>query len=174
MKNNDQSSNSPSEKRQMKTKLFLDIDGVVLRRTGKLTNRGMTEFQIANSAVSFLRWCADHFDCYWLTARSREGNIAEVERAFRHTVGNQNSSEQERSELSALVSGIPVARWGATKAEGFSAEEDFFWVDDNPDFSVLNWLDQHGLRSRLIVASTDQRPDDLARVQGIFMELQRE
>ncbi len=152
----------------MKTKLYLDVDGIFLRRTGRQTSRGMTEFQIANSAVSFLRWCTDNFDCYWLTARSREGDIAEVERAFRQAVRNQNSSEQERADLKDLVSGIPVARWGAMKATAFTSEQDFFWIDDNPDEASLTWLEQHGLSDRLVVASTDQRHDDLVRVQGIL------
>lgn len=166
----DKTPNSPSEKRHMKTKLFLDVDGIFLRRTGRSTARGMTEFAVANGATAFLRFCTENFDCFWLTARSREGNIAEVERAFRQAVRKQNSSEQERTELKALVSAVPVARWGAMKADGFCAEEDFIWIDDDPTAACLIWLEQHGLSSRLVVASTDQRPDDLVRVQGILTD----
>ena len=154
----------------MKTKLYLDVDGVLLRRTGQKTSRGLTEFQIANHATSFLRFCTDHFDCWWLTARSREGSIAEVERAFRHAVRNPAASERDRDDLKALVSGIPVAAWGETKADAFSAGEDFYWVDDNPDEASISWLDQNGLSGRLVVAATDQRFDDLVRVQGVLQE----
>jgi hypothetical protein len=154
----------------MKTKLFIDVDGVLLRRTGQKTSRGLTEFQIANHATSFLHFCSDHFDCWWLTARSREGNIAEVERAFRHAVRNPAASEQDRGDLKALVSGIPVAAWAETKADAFAAEDDFYWLDDNPDQVSLSWLDEHGLSGRLIVAETDRRPDDLIRVQGVLQE----
>ena len=160
-------------KERMKTKLYLDVDGVVLRRTGQLTARGTTEFEIANGAATFLRWCADHFDCIWLTARSRDGDTSEVERAFRHAVREKNSSEQEKADLMAYVSRIPVASWGATKAGGITVGEDFFWVDDDPDVSSLNWLEHHGLRSRLIAASTDQRHDDLSRVQVILADRRR-
>jgi hypothetical protein len=136
----------------MKTKLYLDVDGVMLRRTGRQTSRALTEFQIANHATTFLRFCTDKFDCYWLTARSREGDIAEVERAFRHAIRNPAASEQENDDLKGLVSGIPVAAWGETKADAFSADEDFYWLDDNPDEASISWLDQHGVSDRLIVA----------------------
>jgi hypothetical protein len=154
----------------MKTKLFLDVDGVLLRRTGQKTSRGLTEFQIANHATSFLRFCTDNFECYWLTARTREGSIAEVERAFRHAVRNPAASERERDDLKTLVSGIPVAAWGETKADAFSVEEDFYWIDDNPDRASKSWLEQHDLSDHLIVAATDQRSDDLVRVQGLLQE----
>jgi hypothetical protein len=157
----------------MKTKLFIDVDGVLLRRTGQKTSRGFTEFQIANHATTFLRFCTEHFDCWWLTARSRGGSIAEVERAFRHAVRNPAASEQDRDDLKALVIGVPVAAWRKTKADAFSAEEDFYWIDDNPDQSSLSWLDQHGLSSCLVVTSTDQHPDDLERCRAFLQETGR-
>jgi hypothetical protein len=154
----------------VKTKLYIDVDGVLLRRTGQQTSRGLTDFQIANHATSFLRFCTTNFDCYWLTARSREGNIAEVERAFRQAVPNPVSSEQEKDDLKTLVSGVPVAAWGETKADAFSAEEDFHWIDDNPDKASISWLDRNNLSDSLVVAETDRQPDDLVRVQGVLQE----
>ena len=56
------------------------------------------------------------------------------------------------------------------KADAFSAEEDFSWVDDNPDEASTSWLEQHDLSGRLIVASTDRKPDDLVRVQDFLQE----
>jgi hypothetical protein len=152
----------------MKTKLYLDVDGVVLMRTGRQTYRGLTEFQDADHATTFLRFCTEHFDCYWLTARSREGSIAEVKRAFGHAVPNPAATEQERDDLKALVSGIPVAAWGEMKADAFGVEEDFCWIDDNPDTLSLSWLKYHGLSDRLVVVITDQEPDDLVRVQSVL------
>jgi hypothetical protein len=152
----------------MKTKLYLDVDGVFLTRTGKRTSRGMTEFAIANGATDFLRYCTAYFDPYWLTARSHEGDIAEVERAFRQSVNTPMASGQDRDDLKALVSGTPVATWGETKADAFTREEDFYWIDDNPDALSITWLEEHGLSDRLVVASTDQHPDDLARVLGVL------
>jgi hypothetical protein len=154
----------------MKTKLHIDVDGVLLRRTGQQTSRGLTDFQISNHATSFLRFCTTNFDCYWLTARSREGNIAEIERAFRQAVPNLAASVQDRDDLKSIVRDVPVATWGEMKADAFSAEEDFYWIDDNPDKASISWLDAHNLNSCLVVTSTDQHPDDLERCRAFLQE----
>ena len=80
-------------------------------------------------------------------------------------------SDQEYTELMVLVGGIHVARWGAMKADAFVEEEGFFWVDDNPDEGSLEWLGRRGLGDRIVVASTDQRRDDLGRV---FFKLRKQ
>ena len=159
------------EKQYLRTKLYLDLDGVFLARTGQRTSRGLTEFQIANGAADLLRFCNENFNCYWLTARSLEGNIAEVERAFRHALSNSKASDQERVDLNTLVSDIPVAKWTKMKADAFTSEEDFYWIDDNPDHPSLSWLSQRSLDHRLVVVSTDQQPDDLTRVQAVLREI---
>ncbi len=43
-------------------KLYMDIDDTLLRH-GKLVN----------NAEEFLNWAVEHFDCYWLTTRDRQG-----------------------------------------------------------------------------------------------------
>jgi hypothetical protein len=148
----------------MKTNLYLDVDGVMLRRTPQ-------GFQVADHALLFLRFATDHFNAYWLTARSHEGNTAEVERAFRHAMPNPTASKQDRNALTKIVSAIPAAAWREMKAGAFSAEEDFYWIDDNPDQASQSWLEQQNLSSRIVVASTDQHPDDLSRVQGVLQEI---
>jgi hypothetical protein len=171
MKKEDNKPSTTSGSRLKKTKLFIDVDGVLLKRTGQQTSRGLTEFQNANHATTFLRFCISNFDCYWLTARSRAGSTAEVERAFRQAVPDPAASEHERNELKALVSAIPVGAWGEMKADAFDAEEDFYWLDDNPDQASLSWLEQHDLSGHLVVAGTDRQPDDLVRVQGVLQEI---
>jgi hypothetical protein len=146
----------------MKTKLYLDLDGVMLRRTGQ-------GFQVANHALPFLRFAIDHFDVRWLSARSHEGDTTEVERAFRHALPNPTASKQDRDALTKIVSSIPTAAWGETKSDAFTPGVSFIWVDDNPDTRALKWLKQRGLSDRLVVAVTDQVPDDLARVQGVLL-----
>ena len=146
----------------MNTKLFLDVDGVMLRRTP-------AGFQVANHALPFLSFATDHFDVYWLTARSHEGNTSEVERAFRHALPNPTASKQDRDALTKIVGSIPTAEWGETKSDAFTPGVSFIWVDDNPDTRALKWLKQRGLSDRLVVAVTDQVPDDLARVQGVLL-----
>jgi hypothetical protein len=146
----------------MKTKLYLDVDGVMLRRNPQ-------GYQVANHALPFLRFAIDQFEVYWLTARSHQGDTAEVERAFCHALPNPTASKQDWNVLKALVSAIPVARWEQTKADAFGAEEDFYWIDDNPDALSLAWLKRHDFSGRLVEASTDQCPDDLARAQSVLV-----
>ncbi len=145
------------------TRLYIDVDGVVLRRTGRTEYGGRTEFEVAPHAEQFLRWAIGHFTSSWLTARARDGDIEEVARAFRLAVGVTD-------DLKALVRTIPVARWGVAKVQGIVLVEDFRWLDDNPDQASLAALEQHGLRDRLIEISTDQRPDDLVRVRGLLID----
>lgn len=145
----------------MKTKLYLDVDGVMLRRTPQ-------GFQVANHALTFLGFAIDHFDVYWLTARSHEGDTTEVERAFRLALPNPTASKQDRATLTKIVSSIPTAQWGETKSDAFTSGVLFIWVDDNPDIRALKWLKQRGISDRLVVAVTDQEPDDLVRVQGVL------
>jgi hypothetical protein len=145
----------------MKTKLYLDVDGVMLRRTPQ-------GFQVANHALTFLDFAIDHFDIYWLTARSHEGNTPEIERAFRHALPNPTASKQDRDALAKIVSSLPTAEWGETKSDAFTLGVSFIWVDDNPDTRALKWLTQRGLIDRLVVVVTDQSPDDLVRVQEII------
>jgi hypothetical protein len=145
----------------MKTKIYLDVDGVMLRRTPQ-------GFQVANHALTFLDFATDQFDVYWLTARSHEGQTEEVVRAFRHALPNPTAPKQDRDALTNIVSSLPTAEWGETKSDAFTLGVSFIWVDDNPDTLSLNWLKQRGLSDRLVVVVTDQEPDDLVRVQGVL------
>jgi hypothetical protein len=145
----------------MKTKLYIDVDGVMLRRNPQ-------GFQVANHALPFLRFAIDQFEVYWLTARSHEGDTTEIERAFRHALPNPTMSKWDRDALTKTVSSIPTAHWEETKSDAFSPGVSFIWVDDNPDTRALNWLKQRGLIDCLVVVDTDQEPDDLTRVQGVL------
>jgi len=155
-----------------KTKLYLDVDGVFLRRTGRETARGTSEFELAQFAEVFLRWCIHNFDCRWLTSRSRRGDIGEVERAFRHASAASGLTG-DAVGIRSLISSVPVANWGAWKASGIDPEEDFIWIDDNPEEASLEWLERNDLRQRYVHASTDLRPDDLTRVRGILTDFER-
>ena len=67
-----------------------------------------------------------------------------------------------------LIKAIRPAPWGEEKVSGIDLSRDFFWVDDDPDDGTMAALMAVGKSSRLIVASTDQRPDDLERVKRLL------
>ena len=39
--------------------LYLDLDGIILRRTGRTAGKGRNEFAIAPGAMDFLSWAID-------------------------------------------------------------------------------------------------------------------
>ena len=140
--------------------LYLDLDGVILRRIGRIEFRGRLEYCVAPGAMGFLSWAVETFSCYWLTSRSRDGSIEEIERAFRFARGAAGAR--------GLVRAIRPALWGVEKVSGIDLSRDFYWVDDNPDSGSVAALEAAGWLSRLVVASTDRRPDDLERVRKLL------
>ena len=144
--------------------LYLDVDGVFLRRTGRLEFRDRVEFELAPHAIEFLGWCAEHFQCFWLTSRSQNGSYEGIERAFRHAIPTTRLPD-------ALIEAIRPAPWGKAKIEGIDLSRDFRWIDDNPDQASLDGLNRAGLSHCLIEASTDRQRDDLERVMGVLQEV---
>jgi hypothetical protein len=144
--------------------LYLDLDGVILRRTGRTEFNGRTEFDVAPGAMEFMLWAVDNFDCHWLTSRSHDGTYDEIERAFRFAIPTTNMA----AETKGLIRSIKPALWDAEKASGIDLASDFYWVDDDPDVGSVAVLEAAGKSSRLILASTDERPDDLTRVWDVL------
>jgi hypothetical protein len=147
-----------------KIDLYLDLDGVILRRTGGVEFKGQTEFALASNAMDFLSWSIDHFNCFWLTSRSHDGAHDEIERAFRFAM----QTTKIPAEILKLIRIIRPAIWGKAKIEGINKSREFFWVDDNPDKESLRTLEQEGLKGRWIEVSTDRCPDDLVRLQTLL------
>lgn len=140
--------------------LYLDLDGVILRRTDRAMFNGRVEFDVAPGAMEFLSWAIDNFQCYWLTSRSHDGTYDEIERAFRFAIPTTNMAVETKN----LIRAIRPAQWGTEKISGIDLSRDFYWIDDNPDGGSVAALETVGKSSRMIVASTDQLPDDLERV----------
>ena len=145
--------------------LYLDLDGVILSRTGSSEFNGRVVFDVASGAFEFLAWATENFHCYWLTSRSHDGTYDEIERAFRFAIPTNKMA----AETKALIRAIRPAPWGAEKVSGIDLSRDFYWIDDNPDSGSVAALKAAGLSSRLIIASTDDRPDDLVRVRQEFI-----
>jgi hypothetical protein len=134
--------------------LYLDLDGVILRRTGRSDIRGQTVFEIAPGALEFLTWATEMFKCYWLTSRSHDGTYDEIERAFRFAL----PATILPNSIMYLIRSIVPAPWSRDKIGGIDMTRDFYWVDDDPDPASVIALEKAGLLNRLIIASTDQRP----------------
>jgi hypothetical protein len=144
--------------------LYLDLDGVILRRTGRTEFGGRTEFDVAPGGMEFMSWAIGNFNCYWLTTRSQDGSYEEIERAFRFAIPTTNIAEVTKK----LIKAIRPARWAAAKIDGIDISREFFWLDDNPDQPSVDALEKAGLLERLIIVSTDRRPEDLVRVRKML------
>jgi hypothetical protein len=89
------------------TKLYLDIDGVLLKRNGSL----------ANHVKPFLEWVTVHFDCYWSTTRDRAG-LDGIIAAFKGQLPE------------SLIRAIIPTRWETLKIEAIDLNSDYLIVDD--------------------------------------------
>ena len=135
--------------------LFLDIDGVLLRRR----QPGVFDaFDLAPGCLEFLEWATARFRCFWLTSRARTGWSDGIRRAFRAAGAVLDEPRW------AILDLIEAAPWTAHKCEAIDPKSDFSWVDDAPTPHDRGWLREHGCEDRLIEISTDTNPDALTEL----------
>ena len=128
----------------MKTKLYLDIDGVLL--TTKNT-------QPAEYANEFINYITEHFDCYWLTT---------------HCKGDTANALQYLSKyfLSAIIDKIRCIKptnWDTLKTEAINMSEQFVWLDDRPFLAEIEILKIHNCENKLIIVDLNN-PNELKRI----------
>lgn len=133
--------------------LFLDIDGVLLRRR----HTGMFDaFEVASGCLDFLEWTIARFRCRWLSSRCRQGWPDGARRAFHHAGARLDDPRWRVLDL------IEPAAWTVSKTEAIDPVSDFWWLDDDPTKHDRNWLLAHNREDRLIPVSCDVDPDALA------------
>ncbi len=147
--------NSLPEVRDMTLKLYLGVEGVLLRRIDT-DGAGKTEFEPLPYALDFLEWAALEFDCHWLTRLDRDGGFEETERAFKSALGLPERS----GELDLLFHLVQSTYWETCKLEAIDLDSDFRWIDDDPDQESLVVLKRRGLEHRLLLC---REPNDLAK-----------
>jgi len=114
-----------------KCKLYLDIDGVLLKK-----DKSLPDF-----IIEFLRFATENYDCYWLTTHCRSGE----------NKANKYLSEYFPDELFKLIMDIQPAFWETLKTEAIDFNEDFFWVDDYVFTAEQDILRQKGVLERLVL-----------------------
>lgn len=142
----------------IRRRLYLDVDGTLLRRGGKVRPPG--GLSPAPHLRSFLEWATANFTCIWLTSRGRDGDAGGIRAAFRQAIGPGH----EFDAIDALLAGIDTACWDGCKAEAIDFTAPFFWLDDAPEEASLDLLERRGAAGRWIAVAVDARPDDLLRV----------
>jgi len=127
------------------TKLYLDIDGVLL--TAKHT-------QAAPGVDEFVEFITQHFACYWLTTHCK-GDSAPALRYL--------SSFLKPATLERLRQAVQPTNWDTLKTEAIDVTADFYWLDDSPFQSEIAYLQARSVANRLVVVNLN-RPDELVTV----------
>jgi hypothetical protein len=127
------------------TKLYLDIDGVLL--TARHT-------QAAPGVAAFVEFVIQHFTCYWLTTHCK-GDSAPTLRYL--------SQFLAPATLELLRQAVQPTTWDTLKTEAIDVAADFYWLDDSPFQSEIAYLQARGVADRLIVVDLN-RPDELNKI----------
>jgi hypothetical protein len=145
--------------------LFLDIDGVLLRRR----HLGMFDgFELAPHCLEFLEWAIPRFRCRWLSARCRKGFLDGSHRAFRQAGAPVSDPRWKVLHL------VDPAVWSIDKTEAIDPAADFWWIDDNPSDHDRQWLLAHHRQDRLIEISVDRDADALHHARSRFLAVHDE
>ncbi|RYE89882.1 MAG: hypothetical protein EOO37_04160 [Cytophagaceae bacterium] len=128
------------------TKLYLDIDGVLL--TAKHT-------QAAPGVDEFVKFITQHFACYWLTTHCKGDSAS----ALRYL-----SSFLQPATLEQLHQAVQPTTWDTLKTEAIDVTADFYWLDDNPFQSEIAYLQARSVADRLLVINL-QNPNELLSIQ---------
>jgi hypothetical protein len=146
--------------------LFIDIDGVLLRRR----HSGMFDgFELAPGCLEFLEWATILFRCRWLSMRCRQPGFPDgSRRAFRHAGAPLDDSRW------AVLDLVGLAPWSVNKTEAINPKSDFWWIDDNPSQHDRDWLCTQNREDRLIEVSSDRHPDALLHARAALLAATRE
>ena len=93
-------------------KIYLDIDGVILKRDLTMPDYG----------VEFISFLITNHDCYWLTTHCRGGN----NNAINHSSEYYPLSTVEHLKM------IKQTNWIELKTEAIDLNSDFIWLEDFP------------------------------------------
>lgn len=142
-------------------RLYLDVDGTLLRRSGHARLRG--EFAPATNLLRFLEWAAAGFECIWVTSRTRHRGVDKLLPVLRQAIG----PGEEWDRIHAIAASFAAPVWQDFKAEAMELGEDFIWIDDSPEEESLDALKRAGRHKSWIKVDIEQRPDDLRRVMDL-------
>jgi hypothetical protein len=130
--------------------LYLDVDGVLL---GKAKPDDI-QICLAKHSVEFLKYCLNHFECYWFTTQCKDGDTTNVLALLGRYAENA---------VMKLATKIKPVKWVTLKTKVIDSRTSFYIVDDQLLWSETEWLKQHNLLERWIQVDTRKNPDDLKR-----------
>lgn len=126
------------------TKLYLDIDGVLIQKDGTP----------AEGLVPFLEFATTKFDCYWLTTHC-DGS---TDGPFLYLVGKMPAEALPFFEM------IKPTSFGSRKTDAIDFESDFYWLDDTVFESEQTVLREQGKADRFLHIDLASNPTSLISI----------
>jgi hypothetical protein len=126
--------------------LYLDIDGVLLKKDGSPSNY----------LDKFLEYVTENCNCYWLTTHARDGSNRVVQH-FRDKVSDNTL---------LLLNSIRPTNWSTYKTEAINFNEDFLWLDDNLFLREKQDLEDNNAMRKFEWFDLRERPDQLLKVMN--------
>lgn len=123
--------------------IYLDIDGVLLKKDGTL----------ANYFEEFLEFFVSNHNVFWLTTHCRGGE----NNAIRHILQYNEVSERSLE----LLHKIKPTNWETLKTEGIDFSQDFVWFDDNLLDAEKEYLLKNNSLEKFYKIDLIKNPDSL-------------
>lgn len=136
----------------LKKKLYLDIDGVLL--TNKHTKP-------ADYSSLFIKYIVEKFDCYWLTTHCK----GDPENAIKYL-----ARYYDEKTLKVLTE-IKATNWITLKTEAIDFSHDFVWIEDYPFNSEKEVLMSYNRLDNLVLVDRNNR-EELIRVIDLLDKIQ--
>lgn len=121
--------------------LYLDIDGVLLKKDGTPTE----------NIVPFLEYATKNFECFWLTTHC-DGDAT---KPFLYLVS------RVPKEALPFLEQIQPTKWKLWKTEGIDFSKDFLWLDDTRFEGEQNALAEKGALEKFILIDLKTNPNQL-------------
>ncbi len=123
-----------------KIKLYIDIDGVILKYKGD---------QVSKDISKFIRFIVANYDCYWLTTHCKGDALTAIDYLSEYLI----------DEDLRLLQQVKPTDWNTLKTEAIDFTSDFYWIDDYALNAEKEILQMNGKKDSLILA--DAYKDDI-------------
>lgn len=121
------------------TKVYLDIDGVLLTKSNT---------HAVDGAEEFLDFVLSKYDCYWLTTHCRNGQTDHLLKMLANYFSDKVMNSLEK---------VKPTVWNTLKTEAIDFNADFYWLDDYVFEAEKDVLKRHGCLNKLILVNLDNK-----------------
>ena len=128
--------------------LYLDIDGVILKKNGTP----------AENLTTFLEYATKNYECYWLTTHC-DGDAS---------VPIQHIGHLFDDETVELMKKIKPTSWQTAKTRAIDFNKPFLWFDDDLFYEEKESLLEKGVLDNWIEVDLAKNPDQLAEFVTSF------